>query len=44
VGGLSDRFGIDKAVLLLPAVAMAGGIVTLLGSRTVARDMGRQEG
>ncbi len=44
VGGLSDRFGIENAILLLPAVAMAGGLVTLAGVKTVARDMGRVDG
>lgn len=39
VGGLSDRFGIQRAVLLLPVVAMLGGLVVLLAVRTVGRDM-----
>lgn len=39
VGALSDRFGIDRAVLLLPSVAMAGGLIILGATRTVARDM-----
>jgi sugar phosphate permease len=39
IGGLSDRFGIERAVLLLPVVAMIGGLVVLLGARTVGRDM-----
>ena len=29
VGALSDRFGIDRAVLLLPAVAMLGGAIVM---------------
>ncbi len=41
VGALSDRFGIDRAVLVLPSVALAGGLVVLLAARTVARDMRR---
>jgi MFS family permease len=41
VGALSDRFGIDRAVLLLPAVALVGGLVILGAMRTVARDMAR---
>ncbi len=41
VGALSDRFGIQNAVMLLPGVAILGGLVTLLASRTVAFDMGR---
>jgi MFS-type transporter involved in bile tolerance (Atg22 family) len=39
VGALSDRFGLDRAVLVLPSVAMAGGLVILGATRTVARDM-----
>jgi len=39
VGALSDRFGIDRAVLLLPSVAMAGGLIILGATRTLARDM-----
>lgn len=44
VGALSDRFGIRWAMYLLPAVAVLGGLVVLVGLRTVARDMiqGRQ--
>jgi sugar phosphate permease len=41
VGALSDRFGLDRAVLVLPGVALAGGIVLLGAARTVARDMAR---
>ena len=41
VGALSDRFGIQNAVMLLPVVAILGGLVTLLAGRTVAFDMGR---
>jgi sugar phosphate permease len=43
VGALSDRFGIDRAVLVLPSVAIAGGLVILLATATVARDMARAE-
>ncbi len=39
VGFLSDRFGIDRAIFLLPAAALVGGIVLFLGVRTVERDM-----
>jgi MFS family permease len=39
VGSLSDQFGLDRAVLLLPAVAMFGGVVVLGALRTVAGDM-----
>jgi MFS family permease len=41
VGFLSDQFGIAKAVIILPIVAVLGGIVVLGGTRTVARDMAR---
>jgi MFS family permease len=41
VGALSDRFGLDRAVLLLPAVAVVGGLVVLGATRTVGRDMAR---
>jgi MFS family permease len=41
VGALSDRFGLDRAVLVLPSVALAGGIVILGATPTVARDMAR---
>ncbi len=41
VGTLSDRFGLDRAVLLLPLVVIVGGIVVLGALRTVSRDMGR---
>ncbi len=39
VGALSDRFGLDQAVLLLPSVAILGGLVILGATRTVAADM-----
>ncbi len=42
IGGLSDRFGLDRAVLILPAVALAGGLVVLLAARTVEHDMDRK--
>jgi MFS family permease len=41
VGALSDNFGLDRAVLVLPIVALAGGIVMLGALRTVGRDMRR---
>ena len=41
IGALSDRFGISRAVLVLPTVALAGGLVVLLAVRTVGRDMAR---
>lgn len=39
VGFLSDRFGIERAIFLLPAAAIAGGAVLLLGVLTVERDI-----
>jgi MFS family permease len=39
VGFLSGRFGIDRAIFILPSAAIAGGGVLLLGARTVLRDM-----
>jgi MFS family permease len=41
VGSLSDRFTLQRAVVLLPIVALAGGIVMLGALRTITRDMGR---
>jgi MFS family permease len=41
VGTLSDFFGLDRAILLLPLVIIAGGVVVLGATRTVAKDMGR---
>ncbi|HET8649101.1 MAG TPA: MFS transporter [Gemmatimonadales bacterium] len=41
VGALSDQFGIAQAVLLLPMVSLGGGLVTLIATRTVGRDMAR---
>jgi MFS family permease len=42
VGTLSDLFGLDRAILLLPLVVILGGVVVLGATRTVARDMMRQ--
>ncbi len=39
VGMLSDRFGLDRAVMVLPTVALVGGIVFLGAMRTVEKDM-----
>lgn len=39
VGALSDNFGLKRAVLVLPIVALLGGIVILGALRTVGRDM-----
>jgi len=41
VGALSDRFGIDRAVFVLPCVALLGGLVVLGAARTVGADMKR---
>ena len=38
---LSDQFGLDRAILLLPLVVIGGGFVILAATRTVARDMAR---
>jgi nitrate/nitrite transporter NarK len=39
VGFLSDRFGIDRAIFILPAASIAGGVVLFFGVRTVLRDI-----
>ncbi|HYC33322.1 MAG TPA: MFS transporter [Gemmatimonadales bacterium] len=41
VGTLSDVFGLDQAIILLPLVVILGGVVVLGATRTVARDMGK---
>lgn len=41
VGMLSDRFGLERAVLVLPVVSLVGGVVMLGAMRTVGRDMAR---
>jgi MFS family permease len=41
IGSLSDEFGIDRAILLLPTVSIAGGFVILLATKYVRRDMAR---
>jgi MFS transporter, Spinster family, sphingosine-1-phosphate transporter len=41
VGFLSDQVGIGRAILVLPTVALLGGVVALGGVRTVGRDMAR---
>ena len=41
VGALSDSFGIDRAILILPAAGVLGGIVVGLAMRTVRQDMAR---
>jgi hypothetical protein len=44
VGMLSDQFGLDRAILLLPLVVIVGGIVILGATRTAGRDMVRVAG
>ncbi len=39
IGMLSDRFGLDRAAYLLPAMSLIGGLVVLASSRTIARDI-----
>jgi MFS family permease len=41
VGMLSDRFGLDQAILLLPLVVIVGGVVVLFATRSVRQDMSR---
>jgi MFS family permease len=41
IGSLSDRFGLDRAILLLPSVVIAGGLLVLGAMRTLARDTAR---
>lgn len=41
VGSLSDRFGLDRAIYLLPAAALVGGMLILIAGRTLVRDTQR---
>ncbi|UZN01644.1 MFS transporter [Cellulomonas sp. S1-8] len=41
LGALSDAFGTHSAFLLVPVVAVAGGVVALLGGRAVRHDARR---
>lgn len=41
IGALSDRFGLERAVFLLPIVATAGGLLLFVTSQTIVRDMER---
>jgi predicted MFS family arabinose efflux permease len=43
VGFLSDRFGLQQAVVVLPIAAFIGGVITLLAAPAVARDMERAQ-
>jgi sugar phosphate permease len=41
VGFLSDRYGLQAAMLTLPAIGLLGALILLVSVRTVARDMER---
>jgi sugar phosphate permease len=41
IGVLSDRFGIDRAIYVLPAAALVGGVIVLGAARYLERDMRR---
>jgi MFS family permease len=41
VGSLSDRFSLERAVMVLPIAALLGGLVVLGALPTVTRDMAR---
>jgi MFS family permease len=41
VGFLSDRFGLEDAMMVLPVAAFLGGAIVLLAARTLARDRER---
>jgi Na+/melibiose symporter-like transporter len=41
IGSLSDRFTLERAVILLPIVALGGGVVALGALPVVSRDMAR---
>ncbi len=41
VGFLSDRYGLQVAMLTLPAIGLLGALVLLVSVRTVGRDMAR---
>lgn len=44
VGYLSDQFGLQPAMLLLPSVGVVGGLVILVAVKTVGKDMERVSG
>jgi sugar phosphate permease len=44
IGKLSEIFGLNRAMLLLPVVALLGGVVILGATRTVVADMKRVAG
>jgi sugar phosphate permease len=41
VGFLSDRYGLQAAMLTLPAIGLLGALILLISVRTVGRDMAR---
>ncbi|MGD0485112.1 MAG: MFS transporter, partial [Gemmatimonadales bacterium] len=41
VGFLSDRYGLQVAMLTLPAIGLLGALILLISVRTVGRDMAR---
>jgi sugar phosphate permease len=41
VGVLSDKFGLDEAIYLLPGAALAGGVVSLAAAKTLVKDLSR---
>ena len=43
IGYLSDRVGLRPAMLLLPTVGVAGGLLILIALTTVGRDMARSK-
>jgi MFS family permease len=43
VGFLSDRFGLQQAVLLLPSVSLLGALIVLLAASSVAKDTARAQ-
>jgi MFS family permease len=43
VGVLSDSFGIQRAILLLPIASLLGALIALAGVRTLARDTVRAQ-
>ncbi len=44
VGSLSDRFGIERAILVLPIAAMLGGAIVLSAVKALAGDAARAAG
>lgn len=41
IGALSDRFGLDRAVYVLPSAALLGGLTVLAAGRYLAKDQAR---